>query len=307
MIDLDDMRMFRALGTAPSLAGAARLLDVTPPALTVRLQKLEERLGVHLAVREARGISLTEEGTRLMQEAVDLLERLDTLPERIAAEHQAVSGSLRIVAPLGFGRVHIAPILRDFHLSYPGVKASLNLSDNPLADSAGADVVIHIGEMKDSSWVAHVLAPNERFLCASPRLTARLGALEHPSGLADLPCLCLRENDEDVSRWRFEPEPKGKAKHGKPVTVRVTGALSSNDGGVIGDWAMRGLGIMVRSEWDAAALIASGKLERLLPHWRMAPAPIVALLPTRKRMPARVRLFLDAARAAMDPPPWRKG
>ena len=307
MIDLDDMRMFRALGTAPSLAGAARLLDVTPPALTVRLQKLEERLGVHLAVREARGISLTEEGTRLMQEAVDLLERLDTLPERIAAEHQAVSGSLRIVAPLGFGRVHIAPILRDFHLSYPGVKASLNLSDNPLADSAGADVVIHIGEMKDSSWVAHVLAPNERFLCASPRLAARLGALEHPSGLADLPCLCLRENDEDVSRWRFEPEPKGKAKHGKPVTVRVTGALSSNDGGVIGDWAMRGLGIMVRSEWDAAALIASGKLERLLPHWRMAPAPIVALLPTRKGMPARVRLFLDTARAAMDPPPWRKG
>jgi DNA-binding transcriptional LysR family regulator len=305
MVDLDDMRMFRALGTAHSLAGAARLLDVTPPALTVRLQKLEERLGVHLAVREARGISLTEEGTRLMQEAIDLLERLETLPERIAAEHQAVSGSLRIVAPLGFGRVHIAPILRDFHLTYPNVKASLTLSDNPLADSAGADVVIHIGEMKDSSWVAHLLAPNERFLCASPRFAARLNTLTHPSGLAGLPCLCLRENDEDVSRWRFEPEPRGREKHAKAVTVRVTGALSSNDGGVIGDWAMRGLGIMVRSEWDAGALIASGKLKRLLPDWRLAPAPIVALVPTRKGVPARVRLFVDAARAAMDPPPWR--
>ena len=305
MIDLDDMRMFRALGTAHSLAGAARLLDVTPPALTVRLQKLEERLGVHLAVREARGISLTEEGTRLMHEAIDLLERLETLPERIAAEHQAVSGSLRIVAPLGFGRAHIAPVLRDFHLTYPNVTASLTLSDNPLADSAGADVVIHIGEMKDSSWVAHVLAPNERFLCASPRFAARLGALAHPSGLANLPCLCLRENDEDVSRWRFEPV-RTKVKQDKPVTVRVTGALSSNDGGVIGDWAMRGLGIMVRSEWDAGALIASGKLKRLLPHWRLAPAPIVALVPTRKGVPARVRLFVDAARAALDPPPWRR-
>ncbi|MBN3765702.1 LysR family transcriptional regulator [Burkholderia sp. Ac-20365] len=306
MVDLDDMRMFRALGTTHSLAGAARLLDVTPPALTVRLQKLEERLGVHLAVREARGISLTEEGTRLMHEAIDLLERLETLPERIAAEHQAVSGSLRIVAPLGFGRVHIAPVLRDFHLAYPNVTASLNLSDNPLADSAGADVVIHIGEMKDSSWVAHVLAPNERFLCASPRFAASLPALDHPSALAHLPCLCLRENDEDVSRWRFEPESGRKAKEGKAVTVRVTGALSSNDGGVIGDWAMRGLGIMVRSEWDAGALIASGKLRRLLPQWRLAPAPIVALVPTRKGVPARVRLFLDAARAAMDPPPWRR-
>lgn len=306
MVDLDDMRMFRALGTTHSLAGAARLLDVTPPALTVRLQKLEERLGVHLAVREARGISLTEEGTRLMHEAIDLLERLETLPERIAAEHQAISGSLRIVAPLGFGRVHVAPVLRDFHLAYPNVKASLNLSDNPLADSAGADVVIHIGELKDSSWVAHVLAPNERFLCASPRLAASLQALDHPSALAHLPCLCLRENDEDVSRWRFEPEPGRKAKAGKAVTVRVTGALSSNDGGVIGDWAMRGLGIMVRSEWDAGASIASGKLKRLLPQWRLAPAPIVALVPTRKGVPARVRLFLEAARAAMDPPPWRR-
>jgi DNA-binding transcriptional LysR family regulator len=63
---------------------------------------------------------------------------------------------------------------------------------------------------------------------------------------------------------------------------------------------------MVRSEWDAGALIASGKLKRLLPQWRLAPAPIVALVPTRKGVPARVRLFLDAARAAMDPPPWRK-
>ncbi|MFM0021757.1 LysR family transcriptional regulator [Paraburkholderia azotifigens] len=306
MVDLDDMRMFRALGTTHSLAGAARLLDVTPPALTVRLQKLEERLGVHLAVREARGISLTDEGARLMLEAIDLLERLETLPERIAAEHQSVSGSLRIVAPLGFGRVHVAPVLRDFHLMYPNVKASLTLSDNPLADSAGADIVIHIGEMKDSSWVAHVLAPNERYLCASPRLAASLAALEHPHELTHLPCLCLRENDEDVSRWRFEQASGKQAKQGKAVTVRVTGALSSNDGGVIGDWAMRGLGIMIRSEWDAGALIASGKLKRLLPQWRLAPAPIVALVPTRKGVPARVRLFLDAARAAMDPPPWRK-
>jgi DNA-binding transcriptional LysR family regulator len=156
--------------------------------------------------------------------------------------------------------------------------------------------------MKDSSWVAHVLAPNERFLCASPKLAARLGKLAHPSELARVPCLCLRENDEDVSRWRFE---SNSAKHEKAVTVRVSGALSSNDGGVIGDWAMRGVGVMVRSEWDAASLIAQGRLVRLLPQWRLAAAPIVALVPTRKGTPARVRYFLDAARAAMTPPPWR--
>jgi DNA-binding transcriptional LysR family regulator len=302
MIDFDDMRMFRALGAATSLAGAARLLDVTPPALSIRLQKLEERLGVRLAMREARGIVLTEEGARLTQEAAELLERLETLPERIASAERVVSGNLRIVAPLGFGRTHVAPMLREFHAKHPNVKATLILSDHPFSANAGADIVVHIGEMKDSSWVAHVLAPNERFLCASPRLAARLGRLTHPSELSRVPCLCLRENDEDVSRWRFEPQgPKRE----KAVTVRVSGALSSNDGGVIGDWAMRGAGVMVRSEWDAATLIAQGRLVRLLPQWRLAAAPIVALVPSRKGTPARVRLFLDAAREAMNPAPWR--
>jgi DNA-binding transcriptional LysR family regulator len=306
MLDLDDMRMFRALGVAPSLAAAARLLDVTPPALTVRLQKLEERLGMHLAVRQARGISLTEEGQSLLQESIDILERIEGLPERIGGGAHNLSGSLRIVAPLGFGRAQVARIVREFHRKYPGISVTLNLSDRPLGEASGADVVIHIGEVKDSSWVGHVLAPNDRFLCAGPGFAARAGTLTHPSQLARLPCLCLRENDEDVSRWRFDKHPaRGRDKRGETVNVRVSGPLSSNDGGVIGQWAMDDLGVMIRSEWDVATLLASGKLVRLMPEWTLMPAPVVALVPTRKGVPARTRLFLEEARRALDPAPWR--
>jgi DNA-binding transcriptional LysR family regulator len=301
MVDIDDMRLFRALGTTGSLAAAARLLDVTPPALTARLKKLEERLGVHLAVRGARGITLTEAGQRLLDEALELLERIDSVAERIGSDARAMAGALRVVAPFGFGRQYLAPLLRDFHRAHPQLRISLHLSDNPLADAAGADMVVHIGAVKDSSWVGHPLAPNARLLCASPGFVRGMAPLEHPSQLAQHACLCLRENHEDLTRWRFSAVA---APH-SAVTVRVNGALASNDGAVIGQWATAGLGIMVRSEWDAAPLIARGELVALLPDWRLDDAPVLALLPSRKGTPLRLRKLVEAAKAAFQPVPWR--
>jgi DNA-binding transcriptional LysR family regulator len=306
MIDLEDMRLFRALGASRSLAAAARLLNLTPPAVTVRLQRLEERLGVRLAVRESRGISLTDEVQRLLQETTELLERIEAIPSRVSGETASLSGTLRVVAPLGFGRAYIAPLVRDVHRAHPDLKISLILSDSPLAAGAGADVVVSIGTIKASSWVGHYLAPNERYLCASPAFAKRLRKLEHPSELAQYECLSLRENDEDVMRLRFVQADAKGASAGKPVTVRMSGALSSNDGAVISDWAVDGLGIILRSEWHAAPLIAAKKLVRVLPAWRLEPAPVMALLPTRQGITSRQRVFLDAAKRALDPAPWRR-
>ncbi|WCM93171.1 LysR family transcriptional regulator [Acidovorax sp. NCPPB 2350] len=305
MLDIDDLRMVRALGHAGSLAGAARLMDLTPPALTVRLRKLEDALGVHLAVRTARGIAFTDEGRRLLEESTEVLERIDALRERVAGGSQAPGGHLRVVAPFGFGRRHVARIVRDLHQRHPGLTVALTLSDNPLREAAANDVVVHIGAVKDSSWVGHLLAPNDRLLCASPGYARRAGAaLTHPSQLERHACLCLRENDDDLVRWRFAPQGGG-AQPRKSVTVRVAGALSTNDGEVMTQWALAGLGIMARSEWDVGPLIASGRLVRLLPRWQMEPAPVMALVPSRKGLPARLRLFIDAAKAALDPVPWR--
>lgn len=300
--------MFRALGSTGSLAGAARLLDLTPPALTVRLKRLEEALGVHLAVRGARGITFTEEGRRLLESALEVLERMDTLPERVAGEAHGMAGHLRIVAPFGFGRQYITSVVRDLHLAHRGLTVALTLSDHPLRDAAANDVVVNIGAVKDSSWVGHLLAPNERWLCASPSYLRRTGEpLTHPSHLERHACLCLKENEDDLTRWRFTAEQAGDAISArKVVTVRVAGALSSNDGTVISQWAEDGLGIMVRSEWEAAPLVTQGKLVRLLPQWQLDPAPVMALVPTRKGTPARLKLFIEAARAALHPVPWRQ-
>lgn len=308
MIDLDDLRMIRALGSCGSLAGAARLLDLTPPALTVRLKRLEASLGIHLAVRGARGITFTDEGRRLLEEAKDVLERVESLPGRIGSEAHAMAGRLRVAAPFGFGRQYMAQIVRTMHLAHPALGIALQLSEHPLRDAAAHDVVIHIGMPKDSSWVGHLLAPNDRLLCASPAFVRRLEApLTHPSQLADQPCLCLAENDEDVTRWRFTPSAMGQEGPAlrKGVSVRVAGRLSSNDGTVVTQWALDGLGIVARSEWEADPLIAEGRLVRLLPGWHLEAAPVMALTPVRKGVPARLRVFIEACRAALDPVPWR--
>lgn len=298
--------MVRALDSCGSLAGAARLLDLTPPALTVRLRRLEVLLGVHLAVRGARGITFTDEGRRLLDKAVDVLERIEAIPEHVGGEASAMTGRLRVAAPLGFGRTHMAPIVRDLHLAHPSLTIALHLADHPLREAADHDVVIHIGAMKDSSWVAHHLAANERMLCASPDLAQRLAdKFNHPSQLQEVVCLCLKENDEDVTRWRFTQARAGSAKPREVVNIRVAGPLTSNDGAVVTQWAVDGMGVLVRSEWEAAPLVAQGKLVRLLPDWRLDDAPVLALTPTRTGASARLRTFIEACKTALQPLPWR--
>jgi DNA-binding transcriptional LysR family regulator len=306
MIELDDMRLFRALGGSRSLAAAARLLNLTPPAVSVRLQKLEERLGMKLAIREARGVTLTDEGLKLLDESIELLERVESIATRVSEQSGSVSGHLRIVAPFGFGRAHVAPLVRKLHLAHPSLGVSLVLAESPLSAASGADVVLSIGAAKSSSWVGHFLAPNERFLCASPEFAKQIDRMDHPTDLQRYEYLSLRENDEDVTRLRFMPVGDTHKHGAKGITVRLSGSLSSNDGTVVSDWASAGLGIIERSEWSAAGLIAAGKLIRLLPGWRLEPAPILALLPSRNAVTNRQRLFLEAAKRAFDPAPWRQ-
>ncbi|SAK44211.1 LysR family transcriptional regulator [Caballeronia hypogeia] len=306
MLDFEDLRLIRAIGASRSLASAARLLDLTPPAVTIRLQRMEERLKVRLAVRKARGISLTDEGQRLYQESLAILERIEALPARISGGEGEVQGTLRVVAPFGFGRKYVTQIVRDLQRVHPKLRVALHLSDSPLSDSSAADVVVHVGALKSSSWIGYPLASNERLLCASPAYARRTKGMNQPSDLARFNCLCLQENDEDVVRWRFSHRSDDRRDARKPVVVRVAGTLSSNDGTVITEWALAGLGIVERSEWDVADLLRAGKLVRLLPDWHLPPAPVTALLPSRTGASVRQRAFLEAAKTFLSPPPWHR-
>ncbi|AOR76406.1 LysR family transcriptional regulator [Novosphingobium resinovorum] len=301
MISTDDLAFFQVITCAPSLAEAARRLNVTPPAVTQRLRSLETRVGVKLVDRTSRGLSLTDEGELIASEGAMIMNAMEDLSERLASRTTQVRGHLRVAAPYGFGRQSVAPAVEEFAQAHPGTSVTLELSDSPIRQmSESWDIIVHIGSLPESDRLVTTLAPNKRLLCASPSYLQSAPPILKPDELAAHRCLALRENNEDVTLWRFS-----HARHGK-TTVRIKPSMSSNDGEVIRDWGLAGLGLIVRSEWDVAGDLAAGRLQLVLPGWSLPCADVVALLHARHGRSGRADAFLRILRARLSPPPWRR-
>ena len=310
MIKIEDLRLMATLARSESLSEAARALNVTPSALSMRLRGLERELGLSLATRTARMLTLSADGELLAQEAAALLSRLEQLPDLFERGAQSVKGKLRVAAPFGYGRQHIAPLIVRLARLYPELNVQLDLRETPWPERAEADIVFHIGSVRDSSWVARTIAENERWVCASPAYLNKHGAPRTPRDLLNHPCICIRENDEDVTLWHFRKE-KGTAdgRLGARESVRIHPAMQSNDGSTARYWAEQGLGLVLRSQWDVEEVVRKGKLVRVLEEWQFDAAPILILIPSSKNLPSRVRtafdFFVDALRPKIPTDPRR--
>ncbi|HWV07286.1 MULTISPECIES: LysR family transcriptional regulator [unclassified Ralstonia] len=300
MTDSADLRFLLAIQDNGSLVATARALDLTPSAVSQRLQQLEKKLGTRLVDRTARSLRFTQEGMLLCERGAELIRQLDALSEDLHTRRGGLVGTLKVNAPLGFGRRYVAPVIADFQQQHPDVDIELALSDTPLTEAADRfDVVVHIGALQVSNLVGYAIAPNARFVCASPALVKRFGVPETPDDLAALPCIVLRENKEDVSLWHFS---KGRTSR----SVRVPRHLICNDGDVIRQWACEGRGVILRSEWDVADDLRAGRLVRLLPGWKAPDANVIALTHNRAGLPLRTRHFMQALQNRFKPqPPWR--
>lgn len=298
--DTTDLRFFVTLAESGTLTEAARRMSVTASAVSQRLRQLEGRLGVHLIHRSTRRFSLTEEGELFYNRAVTLLAEIDALIETLRSRSDEVAGTLHVWGPLGFGRQYLAAALADFQALHPQLMVSLTLSDGmPAMDSDRFDMIVRIGELPDSTMIAYPIAPNRRLLCASPVYLQNHALPHSPEELSTHQCIVLRESEEDVSLWRFR---KGRTE----LSFRVTPSLSSNDGEVTREWALAGKGIIMRSEWDVAESLKSGRLVQLLEDWHLPDADITALIPQRHGVSARVKLFLALLQSRFQPvPPWR--
>jgi DNA-binding transcriptional LysR family regulator len=294
MIAIEDLRLIVTLSRCDSLSAAARTLDVSPPALSMRLRKLEASLGVSLASRDARRLSLTAEGERLARESAQLLQQLEALPESFKQPDDELVGTLRLAAPFGFGRRRVAPLLARFARLHPRLQLHLDLRETPWPDRHDCDAVIHIGRVNDSSWVARNLASNERWLCASPAYLSQHGLPQVPEDLLAHRCICIRENEEDVTLWHLR---QGSVQR----TLRIKPALQSNDGSVARRWAEQDLGLVLRSEWDVSDAVASGTLLRVLADWQFDSAPVTLLIPARKNRPARLQALVQFLEDAFKP------
>jgi len=291
MDKLKQMESFVSVATRGSLTAAAHAEGVAPAIMGRRLDALEERLGVKLLVRTTRRISLTHEGSAFLEDCQRLLTDVANAEASVSAGGVKASGHLRITAPAGFGRRHVAPLVPKFRELHADVTISLNLSDR-VVDIAGEgyDCAVRVGDMPDSSLVSVRMADNRRLCVATPEFLQRHGTPAQPQDLTRFDCLVLSSDASQTRGWAFSI-PKDEAR--EVMHLRPGGPMDCSDGQVLHNWCLAGYGIAWRSSWEVEEEIAEGRLVAVLEEFAAPPNGIYAVFPQRKHLPLRVRLWVD--------------
>lgn len=282
-----DLAFFSTLAQCGSLTAAAREYGVTPSAVSKWLAQLEARLGVRLVTRSTRRLGLTEEGETYLAEGRRILAEIEDLERAVASHRAEPRGLLKVNATLGFGRNFIAPSIASFAERFPKVEVQLILTDRPMnLEQDAVDVGIRFGVPPDSRLVVRRIADHRRRIVASPAYLKRAGRPASPHDLVSHNCLLVRQDDVAYRQWHFT---RGK----RTQSVKVRGTLSTNDGSAALAWALKGHGILMRSEWDTAPFVRAGRLEVLLADYELPPADIHAVFPQKRNLAAKVRAFVD--------------
>jgi len=303
---LKQLETYASVATRGSLTAAAKAEGVAPAIIGRRLDALEARLGVKLMVRTTRRITLTHEGSAFLEDCHRLLTDLANAEASVSAGGVKASGHLRITAPAGFGRRHVAPLVPHFRELHPEVTISLNLSDR-VVDVAGEgyDCAVRVGDLPDSSLVSVRLAENRRLCVATPRYLQHHGKPQTPADLVRFDCLTLSSDASQTRGWAFAvPGDTGET----TIThLRPGGPLDCTDGQVLHEWCLGGYGIAWRSTWEVEADIAQGRLVSVLDDFAAPPNGIFALFPQRKHLALRVRLWIDFLKHEYARPEFWKG
>jgi DNA-binding transcriptional LysR family regulator len=287
MHQVSELSFFVLLVEMKTLAATAHELNLTPSAVTKRLTKLEERIGVKLLNRTTRSVTLTNEGEIYYEHAKRIATDLAEVEAMISSRTSKPKGRLRVNAPLGFGRNYISPLMSEFVSLYPDVDLQLELTDHSISLTESAfDLQIRFGEIPDSRLLAKHIASNKRLLCASPKYIKKKGMPQTPSDLAEHNCIIIKQNESEYGIWRLR-------KNDHTDSIKVNSKFITNDGGVALRWALDGHGILMRAEWDLAKHVRSGELELVLADYQTPPADIYAVYLQKISRSAKLAAFLD--------------
>lgn len=296
MDKLKQLESFVSVAIRGSLTAAAHAEGVAPAIMGRRLDALEERLGVKLLIRTTRRITLTHEGSAFLEDCQRIIADVSNAEASVSAGGVKAAGHLRITAPAGFGRRHVAPLVPKFRELHPDVTISLNLSDR-VVDIAGEgfDCAVRVGDMPDSSLVSVRMADNRRLCVATPAYLKRHGTPKVPADLMRFHCLTLSSDASQTRGWAFQLPVvnSGDSSANNVVYLKPAGPLDCSDGQVLHDWCLAGYGIAWRSTWEVEKEISAGLLVALLEDYAAPPNGIYAVFPQRKHLPLRLRLWID--------------
>ncbi|MEO0432586.1 MAG: LysR substrate-binding domain-containing protein [Cyanobacteria bacterium J06656_5] len=294
-MDILSLRLFLRIAALGGVSAAAQDLSLSPASASARLVKLEETVGFRLFNRTTRAVSLTTDGEAFLPYAQQIIETLETGLSAVQGQGAEAEGLLRITMPGSFGRMYIIPVLADFHTRYPRVSLDLRLSDTVLDVVEGAyDLIIRNAPLTDSSLILRKLAPDHRLLVASPTYLAQHGAPSVPDDLLEHQCVSLAE----ATKWTFE----------NGQTVSVPRSFVVNDGEALRKMLEQGLGIGIKSVWNASESLKSGLLVEVLPDFPLVTAASIWLLyPSRRIIAPKVHAMIDFLLERFQPvPPWEQ-
>lgn len=294
-MDILSLRLFLRVADLGGVAAAARDLSLSPASASARLAKLEETIGFRLFNRTTRAVSLTTDGAEFLPYAQQTIETLEAGLGAVSGQGEEAKGLLRMTMPGSFGRMHIIPALGDFQARYPLVTLDIRLSDEVLDVVEGAyDLIIRNAQLADSSLIARKLAADHRLLVAAPSYLERHGVPETPERLADHQCVVF----PGTNRWKFE----------NGQTIEPPRTFVVNDGEAMRGMIESGLGVGMKSLWNAGESLKAGRLVEVLPDYPLkTETDIWALYPSGRIVAPKVRAMIDFLLEQFSPVPgWER-
>jgi DNA-binding transcriptional LysR family regulator len=294
---IDAMQAFVTVADLQGFAPAARKLGLSPSGVTRLIAALEARLGARLLQRTTRSVTLTDAGARYLERARRILADVEEAESAAEGEQTRPGGRLVVSAPVGFGRLHVSPVMSAYLKRYPEVSAELRLSDrmvNLVED--GVDLAVRIGHLPDSTLVGRHVGEMRRIVVASKEYLKRRGEPKTPREIAAHDTIQFGAMTA-APDWRFVED-------GSEVRIANAPRLSSNSADAAIGYAEDGGGLTRVLAYQAAASLRAGRLKIVLSKFEPPPLPIHIVYPTSRLLSAKVRTFVDLVTEISD---WHFG
>jgi len=291
------MRVFTSVVDAGSFAGAADKLDLSRGMATRYVAQLETHLGARLLNRTTRKLSLTEAGSDYYQRASQVLAMVEEAETSVAQEVSVPRGTLRVTSSVAFGVRHLGWAITEYLQQYSGVQVDVTLNDRVVdLIEEGFDLGIRVATRIDPGLVARKLTPARIVACASPGYLKKHGMPKLPEDLTGHNCL-------SYAYWSLGNEWHFRRK-GVNRTVRISGNLRGNNGYILVNAAIEGLGVILHPTFLVYEALRDKKLVRILPDWETDDLTVFAVYPHRKFLPPKVRSFIDFLSERFGPEPY---
>lgn len=284
-MQFDDVRIFAAAVDTGSFTAAAGKLLLSKQFVSRRIASLEASLGVRLLVRNTRKLTVTESGREFYAHAQRILDDVTHAEQAMARRRTELHGTLRISTPMSFGLRHLSPLIAQFLAEHPALQLQVILNDRHV-DLVGEsfDMALRIGALPDSTLIARRLGELRMVACCSPSYLRTHGQLLSPEDLKRHDCLLYGR--EAKTGWPFTVD-------GAQRTFEVRGPLLSNNGEVVRDAAIAGLGIALLPRFIVGEALRSGELVAVLERQAPKPLPISAIYPQHRQQSTNICAFVE--------------